>query len=87
MSDSRYEIGSLKLIDNFLPPRVFDRLLKIVESNSLTWVWNNDSHIHTVTKQGDNHWMFSQLLFIGSGIFGYLHSSTEYFQNGVLYRC
>ena len=60
----------LKIIDNFLPSRVFNRLLKIVESNSLTWVWNNDSHIHPVTKQGDSNWMFSQLLFIGSGMTG-----------------
>ena len=60
----------LKVVDNFLPPRVFNRLLKIVESNSLTWVWNNDSHIHPVTQQGDNHWMLSQLLFIGSGMPG-----------------
>ena len=57
----------LKVIDNFLPTRVFNRLLKIVESNAITWVWNNDSHIHPVTQKGDNHWMFSQLLFIGTG--------------------
>ena len=60
----------LKVIDNFLPTRVFNRLLKIVESNAITWVWNNDSHIHPVTQKGDNHWMFSQLLFIGTGMTG-----------------
>ena len=54
----------LKVVDNFLPPRVFNRLLKIVEGNSLEWVWNNDTHIHPVTKQGDNLWMLSQLLFV-----------------------
>ena len=60
----------LKVVDNFLPPTIFNRLLKIVESTALTWVWNNDSHIHPVTQQGDNHWMLSQLLFIGSGMTG-----------------
>jgi len=60
----------LKVIDNFLPPRVFDRLLKTVESHTIAWVWNNDSYIHPVTNQGDNRWMFSQLLFIGPNVPG-----------------
>ena len=60
----------LKIIDNFLHPRVFDRLLKIVESNLFTWVWNNDTYINPVTKKGDNIWMFSQLLFVSPKMTG-----------------
>ena len=53
----------LKVVDNFLPPRIFNRLLKIVESNSFSWWWNDDTSIDPVTKKGDNLFMFSQLLF------------------------
>ena len=51
-----------KVIDDFLNPRVFKRLLIGVESNSISWIWNNDSYIDD-TGKGDNLWMFSQILF------------------------
>ena len=60
----------LKVIDNFLPPRVFDRLLKIVESHTIAWVWNSDTHYDPSTKKGDNHWMFSQFLFAAPSVPG-----------------
>ena len=60
----------LKVVDNFLPPKVFNRLLKIVESHSFSWVWNNDTYINPVTKKGDNLWMFSQILFNSSNMTG-----------------
>ena len=51
-----------KVIDNFLNPKTFARLLNAVESNSISWIWNNDSYVDDNGK-GDNLWMFSQILF------------------------
>ena len=59
----RIKIMDLKVVDNFLPPRTFKRLLEIVESGGFMWIWNNDTYINPVTNKGDNLWMFSQVLF------------------------
>ena len=60
----------LKVIDNFLPSRVFNRLLQTVESHAIAWVWNNDTHYDPNTKKGDGRWMFSQFLFASPDIPG-----------------
>ena len=60
----------LKVIDNFLHARTFNRLLKIVESHQIAWVWNNDSHYDPITKKGDSSWMFSQFLYACADIPG-----------------
>ena len=60
----------LKVVDNFLPSKTFNRLLELVESNSFVWIWNNDTYINPVTQKGDNLWMFSQLLFAHSSMLG-----------------
>ena len=60
----------LKVIDNFLPPTIFNRLLLTVESHAIAWVWNNDTHYDPNTKKGDGRWMFSQFLFASPDIPG-----------------
>ena len=60
----------LKIIDNLLPPTIFNRLLQTVESRAIAWVWNNDTHYDPSTKEGDNCWMLSQFLFVSSDIPG-----------------
>ena len=54
-----------KVIDNFINPRIFKRLLIGVESQSISWLWNNHSYIDK-NQEGDNLWMFSQILFNSS---------------------
>ena len=51
-----------KVIDNFLNPKTFTRLLNGVESNAISWVWNKDTYVDNNGK-GDNLWMFNQVLF------------------------
>ena len=60
----------LKIVDNFLPPRIFNRLLQAVESHAIAWVWNNDTHYDPASKEGDNLWMFSQFLFADASVPG-----------------
>jgi len=60
----------LKVVDNFLPSRIFNRLLQAVESHAIAWVWNNDTHYDPLTKKGDNLWMFSQFLFANADVPG-----------------
>ena len=60
----------LKIVDDFLPPRIFNRLLQAVESHAVAWVWNNDTHYDPATKQGDNLWMLSQFLFANASVPG-----------------
>jgi hypothetical protein len=54
-----------KVIDNFINPRIFKRLLIGVESQSISWLWNDHSYIDK-NQEGDNLWMFSQILFNNS---------------------
>ena len=60
----------LKVVDDFLPSRIFNRLLQAVESHAIAWVWNNDTHYDPVTKQGDDLWMLSQFLFASASVTG-----------------
>ena len=60
----------LKVIDNFLSPTIFNRLLKIVESHMIEWVWSNNTHYDPSTKKGDNCWMFSQFLYAAPSLPG-----------------
>ena len=46
-----------KIVDNFLPSKVFDRLLKIVEGNTIPWIWSDHSY------KEDNLFMLSLVLF------------------------
>ena len=60
----------LKVVDDFLPSRIFNRLLQAVESHAIAWVWNNDPLYDPVTKQGDDLWMLSQFLFASASVPG-----------------
>jgi hypothetical protein len=52
-----------KVVENFLPKQVFDRLLMIVESEELNWHWSASTHYDKNKKELDSNFMLSKMIF------------------------
>ena len=66
-----------KVIENFLPKQVFDRLLMIVESEELKWHWSASTHYDKNKKKLDNNFMLSKM------IFNHKQSTNGYYEKNI----
>ena len=54
----------IKVIDNFLPIPIFNKLLKCVEDELFNWEWQNHSIVHPITGIGDGHFKYGMTLYV-----------------------
>lgn len=53
----------IKVIDNFLPKPIFNKMLEIVEDEFFDWEWQNHSMVNPQTGIGDNHFKFGRTIY------------------------
>ena len=70
-----------KVVTDFLPQQIFNRLLKIVESKELAWRWASSSFYHDrIDRKGDNNFMLGTVIFSHPRTPGGYYEETKYAQ-------